>query len=91
MSVRRPSRPISTATRKNETRIGDGSRIGAGAILVAPVTIGRDAVVGANAVVTKGHDVADGQTVIGIPAHPLKTDSRRESGSLHDEARETGD
>ena len=50
--------------RKNPTRIGDRSQIGAGAILVAPVTIGADAVVGANAVVTRDHDVAPGQTVV---------------------------
>ncbi len=60
--------------RKHPTRIGDGSRLGAGSILVAPVNIGRDAVVGANAVVTKGRDVGDGQTVVGMPAQPLKTD-----------------
>jgi bifunctional UDP-N-acetylglucosamine pyrophosphorylase / glucosamine-1-phosphate N-acetyltransferase len=58
---------------KNPTRIGDRSRIGAGSILVAPVVIGRDAVVGANAVVTRGHDVADGQTVVGVPARTLET------------------
>ena len=32
----------------------------------------RDAVVGANAVVTRGHDVADGQTVVGVPARPIE-------------------
>ncbi|MGP0064301.1 MAG: bifunctional N-acetylglucosamine-1-phosphate uridyltransferase/glucosamine-1-phosphate acetyltransferase [Isosphaeraceae bacterium] len=59
---------------KNPTRIGDRSRVGAGSILVAPVVVGRDAVVGANAVVTRGHDVADGQTVVGVPARPRETD-----------------
>jgi len=57
--------------RKNESKIGDRSRIGAGAILVAPVTIGEDAVVGANSVVTRNQDVADGQTVVGVPARPI--------------------
>ena len=51
-------------------------RIGAGAILVAPVTIGEDAVVGANAVVTRNQDVADGQTVVGVPAQPIERRSR---------------
>jgi len=63
-------------TRKSETTIGDRSRIGAGAILVAPVKIGDDAVVGANAVVTRNHDVADGQTVVGVPARPLECEPR---------------
>ncbi len=62
--------------RKSQTRIGDRSKIGAGAIMVAPVTIGEDAVVGANAVVTQGHDVAAGQTVVGVPARPIE--QRRE-------------
>jgi bifunctional UDP-N-acetylglucosamine pyrophosphorylase/glucosamine-1-phosphate N-acetyltransferase len=58
--------------RKSRTRIGDRSQIGAGAILVAPVNIGKDAVVGANAVVTHGHDVAAGQTVVGVPARAIE-------------------
>jgi bifunctional UDP-N-acetylglucosamine pyrophosphorylase/glucosamine-1-phosphate N-acetyltransferase len=58
--------------RKNPTRIGAGSLVGAGAVLVAPVSVGARAVVGANAVVTKGHDVADGQTVVGVPARPIE-------------------
>jgi bifunctional UDP-N-acetylglucosamine pyrophosphorylase/glucosamine-1-phosphate N-acetyltransferase len=60
---------------KHPTYIGDRSRIGAGAILVAPVSIGNDAVVGANAVVTKNQDVADGQTVVGVPARPIERKS----------------
>jgi bifunctional UDP-N-acetylglucosamine pyrophosphorylase/glucosamine-1-phosphate N-acetyltransferase len=62
--------------RKSETRIGDRSRIGAGAILVAPVNVGRDAVVGANSVVTRNQDVTDGQTVVGVPARPIARGTR---------------
>ncbi len=58
--------------RKSPTRIGNRSQIGAGAILVAPVEIGADAVVGANAVVTRDHHVADGLTVVGVPARPIE-------------------
>lgn len=58
--------------RKSPTRIGDRSKIGAGAILIAPVSIGEGAVVGANAVVTRDHDVAAGQTVVGVPARPVE-------------------
>jgi bifunctional UDP-N-acetylglucosamine pyrophosphorylase/glucosamine-1-phosphate N-acetyltransferase len=64
---------------KNPTKIGDRSRVGAGAILVAPVSVGQEAVIGANAVVTRNQDVADGQTVVGVPARPLKP-SRRQDG-----------
>jgi bifunctional UDP-N-acetylglucosamine pyrophosphorylase/glucosamine-1-phosphate N-acetyltransferase len=57
---------------KSRTTIGAQAMIGSGAILVAPVTIGPGATVGANAVVTKNHDVAEGQTVVGVPARPFK-------------------
>jgi bifunctional UDP-N-acetylglucosamine pyrophosphorylase/glucosamine-1-phosphate N-acetyltransferase len=40
------------------------------------VTIGAGATVGANALVSKNHDVAEGQTVVGVPARPLKPRSR---------------
>jgi bifunctional UDP-N-acetylglucosamine pyrophosphorylase / glucosamine-1-phosphate N-acetyltransferase len=57
---------------KSRTTIGARAMIGSGSIMVAPVTIGADATVGANALVSKNHDVADGQTVVGVPARPLK-------------------
>jgi bifunctional UDP-N-acetylglucosamine pyrophosphorylase / glucosamine-1-phosphate N-acetyltransferase len=62
-------------SRKSQTRIGDNARIGASAVLVAPVEVGRDAVVGAGAVVTRGKNVADGATVVGVPARPLEPGS----------------
>jgi bifunctional UDP-N-acetylglucosamine pyrophosphorylase / glucosamine-1-phosphate N-acetyltransferase len=57
--------------RKNQTRIGARARLGAGAILIAPVSIGNDAVVGANAVVTRNQNVPDGETVVGVPAQSI--------------------
>jgi bifunctional UDP-N-acetylglucosamine pyrophosphorylase / glucosamine-1-phosphate N-acetyltransferase len=57
--------------RKNLTEIGPNALIGAGAVLIAPVTVGAGAKVGAGAVVVKNHDVAPGQTVAGVPARPL--------------------
>lgn len=50
--------------------IGNSVFIGQGAIVLGGVTIGDGATVGANAVVTK--DVAAGQTVVGIPARPIR-------------------
>ena len=58
--------------RKSRTTIGPHAMIGSGAVLVAPVTVGAGATVGANALVSKEHNVAEGQTVVGVPARPLK-------------------
>jgi len=49
--------------------VEDGVVVAAGARVLGPVRIGEAAVVGANAVVV--HDVAPGQTVVGIPARPI--------------------
>lgn len=46
--------------------IGDNCYISTGVTILAPVNIGNDVTIGAGAVVTK--DVADGQTVVGVPA-----------------------
>lgn len=50
--------------------LGDHVDIGAGAKLLGPIKIQNHAKVGANAVVTK--DVAEGDTVVGIPAKSLR-------------------
>ncbi len=65
-------------TRKSETQIGDRVRIGAGAVMVAPVEIEEDAVIGAGAVITRGQRIKSGDTVIGVPARSLsvKKDGR---------------
>jgi acetyltransferase-like isoleucine patch superfamily enzyme len=49
--------------------IKKGASIGSNATILAGVTIGENALVGAGAVVTK--DVADGETVAGVPARPV--------------------
>lgn len=59
---------------KHRTTIGADAQVGSGAVLVAPVTIGAGATIGANAVVTKGRHVADGETVVGVPARPLSSE-----------------
>lgn len=50
-------------------RIGRDVRIGTGAKVLGPVTVGDGATIGANAVVL--HDVAAGVTVVGVPARPV--------------------
>jgi acetyltransferase-like isoleucine patch superfamily enzyme len=51
--------------------VHDGATIGSGAIVLGGVTIGRNALVGAGAVVTQ--DVAEGATVVGVPARAQRT------------------
>lgn len=51
------------------TRVGRGASIGSGATILCGITIGADAMIGAGAVVTR--DVADGETVAGVPARVL--------------------
>ena len=52
-----------------ETTIGDGATIGIGATVIDHLRIGAGAVVAAGAVVVR--DVADGTTVMGVPARPV--------------------
>jgi serine O-acetyltransferase len=54
-------------------RIGDKVVIGAGAMVLGPLTIGDRAVIGAGAVVT--HDVAADTVVAGVPARPVRPGS----------------
>jgi serine O-acetyltransferase len=54
--------------------LGQRVNVGAGAKILGPVHIGDDAVIGANAVVLQ--DVAQGVTVVGIPARPLQAADR---------------
>lgn len=47
-------------------RLGDHVFVGAGAVIIGPVTVGSHTRTGANAVVTR--DIPDGATAIGVPA-----------------------
>lgn len=53
--------------------VGTRSWVGLGAVVRGGIRIGADATVGAGAAVVK--DVADGVTVVGVPAMPLRTRS----------------
>lgn len=63
---------------KNHTKIGDDVFIGSDTVLVAPVELGAGARTGAGSVVTR--NVSAGQTVVGIPARPIrsKADAEKE-------------
>lgn len=58
---------------KHQTEIGERAFVGSGTVLVAPVRVGKEATTGAGAIVTRGRDVADGETVVGVPAKPLRS------------------
>jgi sugar O-acyltransferase (sialic acid O-acetyltransferase NeuD family) len=50
--------------------VGDGAHVGIGCTILQSVVLGDRCVVGAGAVVL--HSVATGETVVGVPARPLK-------------------
>ncbi len=60
---------VSLNVGKRHPTVGDDVVIGAGAAVLGPLLIGKGARIGSNAVVLK--DVADGTTVVGIPAKPI--------------------
>jgi serine O-acetyltransferase len=52
--------------------------IGAGAVLLGPITVGHGAKIGAGSVVI--HDVPPNATVVGNPGHPVRVEGRRPEG-----------
>lgn len=62
---------------KRHPTIEDGVVIGAGAAVLGPFTVRKGARVGSNAVVLK--EVAEGTTVVGIPARPVGPQPVRET------------
>ena len=52
--------------------------VGSGAQILGPITVGVEARVGANAVVVK--DVAEGCSVVGVPARPVPSESCKAEG-----------
>jgi len=54
-------------------RVGDGSLIGIGAVVLNGARIGRGCLVGAGALVTEGSEIPDGSLVLGSPAKVKKT------------------
>ncbi len=69
--------PTSGEGGKRHPTIGDGVIISLGAAVLGPITVGANARIGANAVVTK--DVAEGATMIGIPARSTLVEVKPET------------
>ena len=63
-------------------RIGDGSLIGIGAVVLNGATVGRGCLIAANALVTEGMDVPDGSVVMGSPGKVRKSLSDEERDML---------
>ena len=61
--------PTSGQAGKRHPTIGDNVIVSLGAAILGPITVGAGARIGANAVVNK--DVAEGATMVGIPAKPV--------------------
>lgn len=59
----------SDSTRKRHPTVEDNVLIGAGAIVLGPITVGKAAKIGSNAVVLK--DVEPNSTVVGVPGRPI--------------------
>jgi serine O-acetyltransferase len=55
--------------------VGSGVAIGAGAIILGPITVGNNALIGAGAVVLK--DVPANRTAVGVPAQLLPKSPRQ--------------
>ena len=67
---------IGGTSKKHEVpKFGNNIYIGAGAVILGPVTIGDDVVIGANAVVVK--DIPSGSLVVGVPGKIIKTNIKK--------------
>ncbi|HOB13634.1 MAG TPA: serine acetyltransferase [Novosphingobium sp.] len=62
---------------KRHPTLGDDVIVSLGAAILGPIQVGAGARIGANAVVTK--DVAEGATMVGIPAKPMLVEVKPET------------
>ena len=62
---------IGDAQKKNYPKIGDGTVIFAGAVIVGKIKIGQNCIIGANSVVL--NDIPDNATAVGAPARVIRS------------------
>ena len=75
--------PISQQTQpERPVRIGDGSWLGHGTVVLPGVTIGKHVVVGANSVVTS--DIPDNSVAVGAPARVIRSHNPGFGWQSHD-------
>lgn len=79
----------SQVNQKRHPTLEDDVIIGSGAQILGPITIGAGARVGANSVVVK--DVAQGVTVVGIPAKPVAPNAKKRRVSFDAYGTPTGE
>ena len=68
-------------------KVGDGSLIGIGAVVLNGARIGRGCLIGANALVPEGMEIPDGSLVIGSPAKIKRQLSEEQQQGLLENAR----
>ena len=66
---------VSMSRGKRHPTIGDRVMLGAGCVVLGPVTVGDDCAIGAQSVVTK--DVPAGSVVVGVPGQIVGQNQRR--------------
>lgn len=57
-------------------KIGNGTIIGMGAVVLSGAEVGKDCIIGAGSVVTEGTSIPEGSIAMGIPAKVVKTVTR---------------
>jgi bifunctional UDP-N-acetylglucosamine pyrophosphorylase / glucosamine-1-phosphate N-acetyltransferase len=74
-------------TRKHRCRVGEGSFVGSGTVVVAPNELGAGSTTGAGAVLTRSAGVGAGETWVGVPARRLPRAATTATPSTDDPAR----
>ncbi len=69
LGVRHVGEPVPFGVRVHP-RLGNRVRVGAGAVLLGPITVGDDVQIGANSVVLT--DIPSGATAVGVPARVVR-------------------